>query len=1436
MTDDNISIEEMLTKTMLVDRHRLRQQWRGLRHVKPDRGGNSKSPEASSAQSSPSQSNASQSSPPPATDQRLERFHADLARSCQRFEQRQRGVPKITFDDSLPVVLRKDEIAAAIRDHQVIVVCGETGSGKSTQLPKICLELGRGVAGTIGHTQPRRIAARSVATRIAEELSVQVGREVGFKVRFADATSQQTHIKLMTDGILLAETQSRPFLDDYDTIIVDEAHERSLNIDFLLGNLHRLVSKRRDLKVIITSATIDAERFAAHFRPVVGTVPVLEVSGRMYPVEMLYRPPSIDENGDEPDWLKGVADAVHEVCSRGPGDVLLFMPTEREILEAAKTLRGRTFGGSKPDILPLYARLSAAEQQRVFHTSSTRRIVISTNVAESSLTVPGIRYVVDTGTARISRYSPKSKLQRLPIEPVSQASADQRAGRCGRVGPGVCIRLYSEEDYQSRERYTPPEILRSNLANVILQTKTLGLGDIEDFPFLEPPKPDAIKDGYKTLFELGAVTEQHALTDMGRKLARLPVDPRIARIIWAAHEENCLGEVLIIASALEVQDPRERPLEKQQQADESHKRFADETSDFLSDLKLWDFYHKLKSELSKGQLQKACHQNFLSWTRLREWVDVHAELVEIVREFLGSPALKTGDRRPANAAASAPASASSRGPSRKPVPSRRGAVQGAANSSVDTTFGRRHDVTAIHRALLTGYLSSIAFKTESGEYLAPGGMKAYLWPGSGLAGLKPKWIVAAELVETTRRFLRTVAKIDPDWIEPLAGHLIDRSYSEPHWDTESLAVMAYEKVTLFGLVVVPRRRIRYSRIDPVKSREMFVQHALVYGEWQEDEDTTSDPQQGRGNTGKGAQASDLANTRSQSTNTKGPGQKGAAGPARVHNTAALRAPAVTRNAPPEFLTHNRELVRKLEDLQTRVRRGSLLKAEQAQFEFYHSRLPAEVMDGHHLMQWWRAAAPDERKWLLMTEADLVEEDAIVATKDSYPDAIKMKNLSLPLSYRLDPSAPDDGVTITVPQEGLNQLDGDRLGWLVPGLIEDKIVALIRTLPKEMRRDLVPIPEVAAEVAKVVNFGTGSLAAAIVEGIEFVTGIDVPASAFDESKLPDHLRMVVRVTDAEGRTLTSGRDLTLLRKEFGAIASISFSSSDDPRWTRDGLKTWDCGTLPPVIDVMRRGVALKGYPTLIDGGDTASLRLLDTPERSHYEMRFGLRRLIVLTVAREIKQQVDKLPLLQNWSLIAKTFPQPFPFRDQLCELLADRAFLPSEKFPRSDSEFRECLREGRNRISAAITEITGLLTPLFQAYSEVRKTWEKTAHPHWQATRLDVHAQLAQLVSPGFLVRTPWVWLIQFPRYTRAISLRLQKLTSGGALRDQQLLSQVVPRWQRGIERLRQHTERQIYDPELEIYRWMTEELRVALFTQELGTAVSVSEKKLDKQWEKVRA
>ncbi|MBS0201638.1 MAG: ATP-dependent RNA helicase HrpA [Planctomycetes bacterium] len=1338
-------IEQALARTLLIDRHRLRRQWRGIQEAL--RAGRPH-------------------------DQHLVKFRTALDRSCQLREQRWTARPIPKYDDLLPVCQRRDEIAAAIRDHRVVVLCGETGSGKSTQLPKICLELGRGVDGLIGHTQPRRIAARSVATRIAEELNVSIGREVGFKVRFADSTSAQTYIKLMTDGILLAETQHDHWLDQYDTIIVDEAHERSLNIDFLLGYLHRLVGQRRELKVIITSATIDAQRFADHFQTVAGHVPVLEVSGRTYPVEILYQPLELDDDGNEPDLQQAVANAISELTSYGPGDVLVFMPTEREIHEASKTLRGRTFGGSKPDLLPLYARLSAAEQQRVFQMSSSRRIIIATNVAESSLTVPGIRYVVDTGTARISRYSPKTKLQRLPIEAISRASADQRAGRCGRIGPGICIRLYSEDDYAQRERFTAPEILRSNLADVILQTKTLGLGPIEEFPFLEPPKPEAVRDGYKTLFELGAVTETHELTPLGRKLSRLPVDPRIARIVWAAIEENCLGEILIIASALEIQDPRERPLEKQQQADEAHARFADEESDFISYLKMWDFYHKLKSELSHSQLRKACLQNFLSWTRLREWIDVHAELVTIVTDCLGEVA------RAANAHKK-PAEQKSTGRT-QPARSRL-AANTPTSAELIGPWVRRGDFGAIHRALLTGFLSSIAVRTETGEYQTAGSQKAYLWPGSGTLGKKPKWIVAAELVETTRRFLRTVARIDPNWIEPLAGHLLSRSYSEPHWDAENLGVAAFEKVSLFGLLIVPRRRVGYGRIDPVKTRELFLQHGLVFGEWGTGDDT--------------------------------------------------QAPKLAR---PEFLVRNQELIHQLEELQTRSRRGSILKDEEVQYEFYDTRLPADIMDGHRLVQWLRTASVEDRHRLLMSESDLVEEEAARATKTEFPDVVQMQDLSLPLSYRLDPGADDDGVTVTVPQEGLNQLDSQRLGWLVPGLIQDKIEALIRTLPKESRRTLVPIPETAARVADVIRFGDGGFADAVATGIEVVTGVSVPRGDFQEDRLPYHLRMQIRITDSQGKTLAAGRDLTTLRQEFGAVAASSFSSVDDPRWNRDQILTWDFSTLPPEVEVRRGGIPLKGYPTLIDQNDSVSLRLVDAQLRANYELRFGVRRLICLTIPRELKQQIEFLPQLNNWTLQSKTFPQPLPFRQHLTELVAERAFLADQPLPRSEPQFRECLRTGRLKLAAATAEVAHVIGPLFQTFLEIRKTWEKTASTQWQPTRQDIHAQLGQLFASGFLVRTPWPWLQQFPRYARAIVMRLQKLSGGSGQRDLQNMALVAPRWQRGIERLKQHRDRHVYDPELEAYRWMTEEFRVSLFAQELGTAVAVSEKRLDQQWLKV--
>jgi len=785
-------LEAALAETLLIDRARLRRKLREIREAQ--RAGKP-------------------------FDQNLARWQADLDRSRSERTRRLSHKPAVVYDESLPIHLRRQEIADAISAHAVVVVSGETGSGKSTQLPKICLELGRGVDGMIGHTQPRRIAARSIAGRIADELSVPLGREVGFQVRFTDVTSPQTYIKLMTDGLLLAETQTDRWLNRYDTLIIDEAHERSLNIDFLLGYVHQLLARRCDLKVIVTSATIDASRFAEHFAEVAGKVPVIEVTGRTYPVEIVYRPLVADDRDSESDPQQALADAVAEACDRGPGDVLVFLPTEREIHEAMKSLRGRSFAGGRPELLPLYARLSVADQQRVFQPGGARRIVLATNVAESSLTVPGIRYVVDTGTARLSRYSPRSKVQRLPIEAVSQASADQRAGRCGRIGPGVCLRLYSEEDYRRRERFTPPEILRSNLADVILRLEALGLGHVDQFPFLDPPRPEAIRDGYKTLFELGAVDEERKLTPLGRRLQRLPVDPRIARLIVAGEHEGCLEEILVIASALEVQDPRERPNDKQQLADEAHAQFADSDSDFVSYLRLWRRYHQWKDELTRSQLRKACQQNFLSFVRMKEWVEVHRELVELVRQ-LRLPS--TG-----NLAARGAGHDGSSGLARTkpalpgPMPSQTARPQEGLEPA---------QYAAIHRALLTGFLSGVAQRTETGDYIAAGGLRAVIWPGSALADKPAKWIVSAELVETTRRFLRTNARIDPAWIEPLAKHLVQRTYTSPHWDADSLAVLAEEKVSLFGLTIVPRRRVRYARIDPVTTRQLFLQHGLVEGQ------------------------------------------------------------------------------------------------------------------------------------------------------------------------------------------------------------------------------------------------------------------------------------------------------------------------------------------------------------------------------------------------------------------------------------------------------------------------------------------------------------------------------------------------------------------------------------------------------------------------------
>ncbi len=1290
-------------------------------------------------------------------DRNLSRLQKEVARSLKQRQDRAGAVPKIEYDPELPITASRDEIAQAIKNHQVIVVCGETGSGKSTQLPKICLDIGRGIDGMIGHTQPRRIAARSVSARIAEELNSPLGENVGYKIRFTDTTKPSTYIKLMTDGILLAETQHDRFLNAYDTIIIDEAHERSLNIDFLLGYIKRLLPKRRDLRLIITSATIDAKRFSEHFETAAGPAPVLEVSGRTYPVETRYRPMiSEEDDGSEPDPMQCLKAAVDELARENPvGDLLIFLPTERDIREAAQTLRGHKIPGDSPgrmtEILPLYGRLSTKEQNRVFQTSKWRRIVMATNVAESSLTVPGIRYVIDTGTARISRYSARSQVQRLPIEPISQASANQRKGRCGRIGPGICIRLYSQDDFESRDEFTPPEIQRTNLASVILQTTALNLGNLEDFPFLDPPKSTTIRDGYKTLFELGAMDEKEQLTEIGRQLSRLPVDPRIGRMVLAGETESCLHEVLIIASALELQDPRERPIEKQQAADAAHEKFRHEESDFLSYLKLWEFYHKLRGDVSRSRLRKACQQHFLSYNRLREWSDIYHQLLQLVEDA----GFKTHKKTPKASVG------------RKPQDS----------SHPDHSKEEYALLTEpIHRALLTGLLSNIAFRAETYEYTGAGGTKFHLWPGSGIFEKKPKWVLAAELVETSRRYLRTVAKLNPNWIEPLAGHLIKKTHSEPHWSAETGSVMAFEKVSLFGLVIVPRRKVRYGSIDTAKSRELFLWHGLVEGD--------------------------------------------------IEETMARRI---------DFFEHNQKLLEEVNAMEAKSRNRDLLMGEESRFDFYDRRIPAEVCDVRSLEKWWKEIKRTEPRLLLMSKSDLLQAGSEDLTDEDFPNALTIDRMQLPLEYHLNPGSDYDGITLVVPQAGVNQLDPRRLGWLVPGLLEEKIVALIKSLPKDLRRSFVPAPDTAKEVLRVLRFGQGDMTAEVAGILSRLAGEPIPATAFDQTRLPSHLRMNVKIVDEAGEKIAAGRDLGELRGQLGSKASASFAEMDDHTWNRPDLTEWNFGDLPAEVELNRGGVLLKGYPTLVDHGESVSLQLADTPQKAAALIRPGVRRLFILKFRKHLKTQVDYLPSLNQLLLPAATLPGGIDgFREQLSKRIAERAVFLDDKIPRTQKAFEKLLSAGKNRISTGVQDVIKLAQPLMEHYHAIQVPLEGKCAAAYQSAYDDLYEQLFYLMEENFFADAPWAWLWQYPRYLRAMKFRLDKLSEGGVTRDRENQAIIAPFWKRYLERAESHREREIYDPHLTHYRYMVEEFRVSLFAQKLGTGITVSEKRLAEQWKNV--
>ena len=1251
-----------------------------------------------------------------------------LQRSVALAAARAAALPQPSFPAELPITARVDEIRRLIAQHQVIVLCGETGSGKSTQLPKICLSLGRGVYGRIGHTQPRRIAARSLASRIASELGEETGQSVGYKVRFRDHVGDTTQVKLMTDGILLAEVRHDRDLTEYDTLIIDEAHERSLNIDFLLGYLHKLLRRRPDLKLIITSATIDPGRFSRHF----DNAPVVEVSGRTYPVDVRYQPPAEPGAGERDEAMQqAIVDAIDELSLDGSGDILVFLSGEREIRETAETLRKHRMLHS--EVIPLYARLSPAEQARVFAPSGRRHIVLSTNVAETSLTVPGIRYVIDAGFARISRYSARSKIQRLPVERISQASAEQRKGRCGRVAEGICIRLYDEDDFHARAAYTEPEIQRTNLAAVILQMATLGFGDIAAFPFVDPPDDRLVRDGFKLLEELAAVDQGRRVTALGSRLARLPVDPRIGRMLVAAAETGCLREMIVIAAALSVQDPRERPSDKRTEADEAHAQFADERSDFIAWLKLWDFLEANRKHLTRRKFERLCRQHFLAPSRVREWHDVQVQL----------------------------------------------RVQLHALGYRDNQ--QEADYPTLHRALLTGLLSHVGMRTQGNtrDYLGARNRHFFVFPGSGLFAKQPKWAIAAELVETTRLYARGVAAIEPEWIEPLARHLVRHSYSSPRWQGRRGQVAADEKVTLYGLPIVPRRKVNYGPIDPEVSREIFLRFGLTEGDM----------------------------------NTRAP-----------------------------FWRHNRELVNELRDIEAKSRRRDILVDEEVIYGFYARRVPEGIYSVTQLESWLRGLPPERGKLLHMRLEDLQRADLNADWVAQFPDRLELNETRLPLHYHFAPGEPDDGVTLKVPVSVLGQLTPGRVDRLVPGLLLEKLTLLLKTLPKSLRRQLVPVPDYAERCLKALPLSDAPLVQTLGALLKQLAGLHIPEDAWQAEQLPEHLRLRIRLMDEEGRKeLAVSRDLVALQKEFAgkarALPSRDRARGDDGR--DDRLLDWTCGVLPPEVTQRSGAMQIKGYPALVDEGDHACVRVLDSLQAAQRAHRAGLRRLLMSCEAQTVRKLKKNIQGLKEMQLhYAKVAEPPVPLAgaadglaDELLALALDRAFADEPWSVRDRAAFERCREQGRPRLGPALLEISKNAGEILAAAHRVRVALAATAQPNWQTSVQDMQAQLDRLVYRGFLQQAEPGQLAQLPRYLKAMQLRLGKLP-GAAARDQQHLQEMDRLQQDWLRRQRQAEEQGLFDPRLDEIRWLLEELRVSLFAQELKTALPVSVKRIVKRWQ----
>lgn len=1241
-------------------------------------------------------------------------LESEFSAAEQRIVLRTAATPRITFPDNLPVSQKQQSIADAIRDNQVVIVAGETGSGKTTQLPKICLALGRGVKGLIGHTQPRRLAARTVANRIADELETSLGGTVGYKVRFNDQVSDTTQVKLMTDGILLAEIQQDRLLLQYDTLIIDEAHERSLNIDFLLGYLRELLPRRPDLKVIITSATIDPQRFSRHFN----NAPVIEVSGRTYPVEVRYRPVVENAEDTDRDQLQAIFDAVDELGRESRGDILIFMSGEREIRDTADALNRRDLPHT--EILPLYARLSNAEQNRVFQSHSGRRIVLATNVAETSLTVPGIKYVIDPGTARISRYSYRTKVQRLPIEPISQASANQRKGRCGRVSEGICIRLYSEDDFLSRPAFTDPEILRTNLASVILQMTALGLGDIGAFPFVEAPDKRNIQDGVRLLEELGAITlsdsGKYALTPSGRQLAQLPVDPRLARMVLEAQRFGCVREAMIITAALSIQDPRERPVEKQQASDEKHRRFADKDSDFLAFVNLWHYLQEQQKALSGNQFRRQCKIDYLNYLRVREWQDIYTQLRQVVRE-LGMPV------------------------NSEPAPYRE-----------------------VHCALLTGLLSHIGQKdADKQEYTGARNTRFAIFPGSGLFKKPPKWTMVAELVETSRLWGRVAARIEPEWIEPLAQHLIKRSYSEPHWEKAQGAVMASEKVTLYGLPIVQARKVNYGKIDPTLSRELFIRHALVEGDWQ------------------------------------------------------------TRHA---FFRNNLKLRSEVEDLEHKSRRRDILVDDETLFAFYDRRIGSDVVSAQHFDSWWKQASKANPDLLSFDKQMLIKDGAQQVSQLDYPNFWHQGNLKLKLSYQFEPGTDADGVTVHIPLPLLNQVDEQGFEWQIPGVRRELVIALIKSLPKPLRRNLVPAPNYAEAFLGRVEAMALPLLDALEREFRRMTGVTIDRDAWQWDQVPDHLKITFRIVDEHNRKLEEGKDLLLLKQRLKGKVQETLSQVADDGLEQSGLHIWSFGALPQSYEQKRGSYRVKAWPALVDEKDSVAIRLFDSEQEQQKMMWRGQRRLLLLNIPSPIKYLHEKLPNKAKLGLYFNPYGKVLELIDDCIACGIDKLMAEAGGPAWEQAGFEQLRDKVRAELNDTVVTIAKQVEQILTSVFNINKFLKGRVDMSLALALADIKAQMSGLVYRGFVTGNGYQRLGDTLRYLQGIERRLEKLpvdphSDRARMLKVQAVEQAWQAWRNKLPPQRRD------DADVQAIRWMLEELRISYFAQQLGTPYPISDKRI---------